>query len=167
MGKQSAWMSATGAYFVLSVWRIGVGRNSLVRFSSHSCGVVSVFQRRSSTTSKPPWRGEGNATEQYPFFSIDCGETDIIRDITNWLWAQNRHGRSIFSQTEGHHRRAAMAKPEILHSIGFARAERWVAFEAKKSALFERVKRSGTRRIGTLGDHNDTLRGPSGNCQPL
>jgi len=53
-----------------------------------------------------------------------------------------------------------MAKPEVLHSVGFGRAERWVTFEAKKSALFERVKGGGTRRIATIGDHDDNLTGP-------
>src|ERR1019366_7644899 len=49
-----------------------------------------------------------------------------------------------------------MAKPEVLHSVGFGRAERRVTFEAKEPSIFQIVKRGRTRDIATLGHHNGT-----------
>jgi hypothetical protein len=49
-----------------------------------------------------------------------------------------------------------MAKPEVLHSVGFGRTERRVIFEAKEPSVFQIAIRNGTGEITTLGHHNST-----------
>src|SRR5208282_1340835 len=79
-----------------------------------------------------------------------------IRDTANRFWKQNRYDCSVRSQTQGHRRRAAMAEPEVLHSVGFGRPERRVTFNAKESSVSQIAKRRETGRITTLSDHNST-----------
>jgi hypothetical protein len=49
-----------------------------------------------------------------------------------------------------------VAKPAVLDLGGFGRAERWVSFEAKDSAVFQMKKRSGTGWITAYGEHDCT-----------
>src|SRR5579872_2710391 len=86
------------------------------------------------------------------------GKCNITRDATNPLWQRNCYHCSVFAQAQGHRRRTARAKPEVLQSVGLGGVECRVTFEAKESALFEMEKRGGTQRIAALGEHNSTSR---------
>jgi len=128
---------------------------TIIEFS-RSCGTVSVFQPCSCWTIQVRWQRKANAAEHEPFYSMCRRWSDTIRKSTSRLWKHYWNHAPVFPQTQGHRRRAALAKPEVLHSLRLGRAERRVPFEAKEPSVLEIAKGGGTGGIATLGDHNST-----------